>query len=234
MSIERNTFCWYGISTDKTVGAGFYPSVLGWTLTDETSEHSVFIAPGGAVAHMQTTADAPPHWCTYLAVDDVDASTATAAREGGAVVLPPMDLPAGRFSLVATPSGAILALYQGVESDEMATPGPGTIHGIELQSMAPEADVAWFSAAFGMSCRPEGDGFVLAATGATRAVVTPSSSDRSVVLPWVQVADIEHASTQVRALNGRVLADAVSTPSNARRAVVADPSGAIFGLIELA
>ena len=153
MSIQSNIFCWQGISTDVDRGTAFYSNVLGWDLAAQGAGPSTFVAPGGEVAHIQPAENGPPAWCPYLSVDDVDASTAVAAEKGGKLVVPPTDLPAGRFSIVTTPSGAAFGLYQSVESDAMAKPGPGSIHWVELQSTAPDADVAWLKSVFGFSDR---------------------------------------------------------------------------------
>jgi predicted enzyme related to lactoylglutathione lyase len=45
-------------------------------------------------------------------VTDADASVGRAQELGGSVVLPPMDVPVGRFALVADPAGAAFVLTQ--------------------------------------------------------------------------------------------------------------------------
>ena len=56
---------------------------------------------------------APPHWMSYVKVDDVDASTNKAKELGAKVFVQPTDIPdIGRFSVIADPSGATLGLYK--------------------------------------------------------------------------------------------------------------------------
>ena len=51
--------------------------------------------------------DTPPHWGVTFAVDDADAIAAKKATElGGKVVLPPMDAPWVRLTVIADPQGA--------------------------------------------------------------------------------------------------------------------------------
>jgi hypothetical protein len=42
----------------------------------------------------------------YFAVDGTDAAVAKVQELGGSVMAPPMDIPAGRFAVVADPQGA--------------------------------------------------------------------------------------------------------------------------------
>ena len=44
-------------------------------------------------------AEVPNHWLTYFAVDDCDASTEKLKSLGGNVMVEPMTIPAGRFSV---------------------------------------------------------------------------------------------------------------------------------------
>jgi predicted enzyme related to lactoylglutathione lyase len=53
----------------------------------------------------------PPHWMSYIAVDDVDTSAAKVWELGGKVCVPPTDIPnVGRFCVVNDPTGATFSL----------------------------------------------------------------------------------------------------------------------------
>ena len=57
------------------------------------------------------TSEMPPHWITYIAVDDVDESAAKVWEFGGKVCVPPTDIPnTGRFAVVNDPTGATFSL----------------------------------------------------------------------------------------------------------------------------
>lgn len=215
MSFPSNLFCWHGIATDIDQGSTFYPNALGWKITAEGDGPPMCVAPGGPVAHLEAPENGPPAWCSYLSVDDLDASTALAADQGGTIVVSPTDLPVGRFSVVTTPSGAGFGLYQPDESDALAAPGPGSIHGVELHSTAPERDAAWFASVFGFT-----------------PTVTRSRTDTSAFVAWVQVDDLNATLAKVATHGGTPVGDAFAEPSELRRALVSDPSGARFGLIQ--
>lgn len=74
---------------------------------------------GIAVAGVVSTdnpqmSDVPPHWSTYLAVDDVDAKLAKCVELGAKIVVPAMDVPTvGRMGLIQDPQGAHIWLFKG-------------------------------------------------------------------------------------------------------------------------
>jgi predicted enzyme related to lactoylglutathione lyase len=51
--------------------------------------------------------DTPAHWGVTFAVDDADAIAKTAAELGGKVIVPPLDAPWVRLTVIADPQGAI-------------------------------------------------------------------------------------------------------------------------------
>jgi hypothetical protein len=57
----------------------------------------------------------PPHWLVYFAVSDCDATVDKAKELGGAVFVPPTDIPPGRFAVLADPQGAMLAVMKLAE-----------------------------------------------------------------------------------------------------------------------
>ena len=50
--------------------------------------------------------DTPAHWSVTFAVEDTDATAATAAELGGIVLVPPFDAPWTRMAVIADPQGA--------------------------------------------------------------------------------------------------------------------------------
>lgn len=236
MSIQSNIFCWHGISTDLELGKAFYTGVLGWNVPPDGEGPPVFVAPGGAVAHLQAPDKGPPSWCSYLSVSDVDASTALAVDQGGVAVVPPTDLPSGRFSVVATPTGASFGLFQATEQDELAKDGAGSIHWVELHSTSAVEDVAWLESVFGFSSKVRemaaGRYHVLEIDGVPRGGVMASSSEVSSFVAWVAVDDLDATLAKVGPHGGKAVNGPFADPAVGRMAIVADPSGATFGLIQ--
>jgi uncharacterized protein len=66
--------------------------------------------------------DARPHWGVTFAVDDADSIAAKATELGGKVIVPPMDAPWQRMTVIADPQGATLTASKYVpENRDLAT-----------------------------------------------------------------------------------------------------------------
>lgn len=114
---EPNSLCWNELSTrDVPAATAFYTKVFGWGV--KTNEgYSEWQVGGESVGGMLETpemvpAEVPAHWLVYFAVDDLDASVAKAVELGGTHVFGPMDTPAGAFSSLLDPYGAMFAVIK--------------------------------------------------------------------------------------------------------------------------
>ena len=63
-------------------------------------------------------ADTPPHWNVTFATDDADATAAKATELGGSVVVPPMDAPWVRMTVLTDPAGATFIASKYVEENK--------------------------------------------------------------------------------------------------------------------
>jgi hypothetical protein len=109
---EAGAFSWNELLTpDIPKATAFYNKVLGWTAHDlegpmtytELKLNGESI--GGAMNPPMP--GIPPVWTIYFTVDDTDATVAKATALGGSVIAPPMDIPPGRFAVLADPQGAM-------------------------------------------------------------------------------------------------------------------------------
>jgi predicted enzyme related to lactoylglutathione lyase len=67
--------------------------------------------------------DTPPHWNVTFAVDDADAIAEKTTELGGKVIVPPMDAPWVRMTVVADPQGATFTASKFVpENRDLAQP----------------------------------------------------------------------------------------------------------------
>jgi predicted enzyme related to lactoylglutathione lyase len=116
---RHGAFCWNELATGDTGAAKkFYTELLGWQLKEGDAAPMAYseIVVGGAhvggIYQMGAEfGNAPAHWMTYVAVDDVDASAKRVEELGGKVCVPPSDIPGvGRFCVVNDPTGATLSL----------------------------------------------------------------------------------------------------------------------------
>jgi predicted enzyme related to lactoylglutathione lyase len=116
---ETGAVCWNELHTDDTEAAKrFYSEVFGWEAKAQPfpgGEYVTFSRDGaedfaGLAALMGSPA---PHWLTYIAVDDCDATVANAKELGGTTLAGPEDIPeVGRFAVLQDSEKAVFAVLQ--------------------------------------------------------------------------------------------------------------------------
>lgn len=118
---EAGAFSWNELNTTDMEGAkAFYGGLLGWEWDDETMPTGQVYTTwksgddmlGGAMTITPQMGDVPPNWMVYFTVADCDATSAKVKDLGGNILVPPMDIPIGRFSVVADPAGAAFTVFQ--------------------------------------------------------------------------------------------------------------------------
>jgi predicted enzyme related to lactoylglutathione lyase len=75
---------------------------------------AVMIKTGEAVAGHITTLGHEPHHYTifYVQVDDVQACLDKVAALGGKTLVPPVDIPTGKFAWMQDPEGSTVGLFK--------------------------------------------------------------------------------------------------------------------------
>jgi uncharacterized protein len=98
------------VTPDLDRAKRFYGELFGWMAEDvpgpipRTSFSLGELLVGGG--HAPGPQEPPtPRWTVSFMVADADQAAAEAERLGGRVLLPPMDIPIGRFAVVADPAG---------------------------------------------------------------------------------------------------------------------------------
>jgi hypothetical protein len=123
---EYGSFGWSELGTrDIAAAREFYTAVFGWGHAEEESEragtYTVWKAGEAMVGGMLDIgavglpAEVPPHWLVYFTVEDTDAAVAKVKSGGGDVRMEPIDVPVGRFAVLADPHGAVFAVMQPSE-----------------------------------------------------------------------------------------------------------------------
>ena len=114
------TLCWADLMTpEPDKAATFYEAVIGWKV-DPGKDNSGYLHIkngdrhiGGIPPASFRDPNAPPHWLLYILVDNCDTSTEKARSLGAKVYAAPMTMEGvGRWSVIADPQGAVLALFQ--------------------------------------------------------------------------------------------------------------------------
>ncbi len=243
---------WADLTTPDLASAKrFYSGLFGWSFRDihfgktDYAVASLNGRPvGGLVHRLVPPGEARrPAWLTFIAVRDVDAAKRTALEHGAKVVFEPRSHPRrGRQAVFADPEGAVFAVLassNGDPGDFLAEPGEWIWSSVHAKD--PGTVAAFYQAVFGYDVfeAPSDDGLehvILSSDDYARASVNafPNDSPRrhSHWLNFVRVADAAEVSARAAALGGRVLVAPHIDRHGGRVAVVADPSGAVFGLME--
>jgi uncharacterized protein len=125
--LNGRTFVWHEVyAKDAQAAADFYTNALGFGSVDypmgDMGTYKMLTKDGTPVCGIMGTntpemAEVPPHWATYLSVDDVDNRLAICQEHGAKVVVGPMDVPeVGRMVLIQDPQGAHIWLFKGTSS----------------------------------------------------------------------------------------------------------------------
>ena len=118
---EPGSFAWNELNTrDVPAAKAFYTEVFGWKANDMDMggmSYTEWRLGDKPVAGMQAMpdmvpAEVPAHWLVYFAVDDTDATVSKATGAGATTLVPPMDIPPGRFAVLSDPEGAAFAVIK--------------------------------------------------------------------------------------------------------------------------
>jgi predicted enzyme related to lactoylglutathione lyase len=118
-------FCWNELATPNLKAAKeFYTKSFGWTFTDyemDTCTYSMInsgnseFAGAWEIPHDQQK-DVPPHWMSYILVDNLAQSVEIVKKNGATIKVPATKIgDFGQFVLIIDPTGAHVALWESAE-----------------------------------------------------------------------------------------------------------------------
>ena len=239
------------VTPDLPAAERFYGGLFGWTFRyfkAGTSDYAEASLDGHMVAglfHKEMPAGEHrlPNWLSFIAARDVDAVEKIAVQKGAKVLREPHDVPdRGRQAVFTDPQGAVFAVLassSGDTPDVLAEPGEWIWS--SLIAADPEAEAAFYQSLFDYEVfdTPALDGaehLTLATENYARASANPLPAINPNVHPhwlnFVRVVDAAGTAEKLVALGGRVLVAPHVDRHGGKIAVVADPSGAPFGLME--
>ena len=121
MDSTHGMIWWSELMTrDVAAARRYYEALAGWSFsTMPMGEETYHLASrnGQPIAGMMDMSktpgmeNVPPHWFTYIAVEDVDAAVAATRTAGGRVIKEVFEVPdTGRIAIIADPTGAALGI----------------------------------------------------------------------------------------------------------------------------
>ncbi|HKO38259.1 MAG TPA: VOC family protein [Solirubrobacterales bacterium] len=121
---EKGAVGWNELESRDPEGAKrFYGAVFGWEFQDHDMGEMTYTewqVDGKAIGGMadiegRIPDEVPAHWMVYFGSVDTDEAVDKIKELGGQVHFGPVDIPAGRFAMVADPYGAGFAVMQPSE-----------------------------------------------------------------------------------------------------------------------
>ncbi|HKY16247.1 MAG TPA: VOC family protein, partial [Microthrixaceae bacterium] len=189
----------------------------------------------------------PDVWSIYLASDDAEKTVESAIQHGGLVFVAAMDImDLGRMAVVGDAGGASVGVWQPRLHQGFGLLGePGAPSWFELHARDYDATVTFYRDVFRWDTHVESDSAEFRCTtlgrhgagfGALAGIIDASGFLADGESPhWTVhfgVEDTDSAVTQVRELGGAVMVAADDGPYG-RLATVADPTGAVFRIVQL-
>ena len=248
---SHGCFVWYELTTtDAEAAKSFYAAVVGWGIRDASmpgAAYTLFTAGEDPVAGLMGLSaearkmGAQPRWTGYVGVDDVDAATDRLKHLGGTVYVPPTDVPdVSRFSIVADPQMATLALVRGLNSGQeqpSALGMPGHVGWHELSAVNWQEAFAFYGELFGwqkVDADVGGIGTYLIFSAGGHTIGGMSTKPPAAPMPfWLyyfNVDDLDAAAKRVTAGGGKILEGPIEARGGNRIARCVDPQGAMFAL----
>ena len=245
-------FVWYELmTTDMEAAKAFYADVVGWGTQDASMPgmpYTLFTAGGAPVSGMMALPEdaqgmgARPSWLGYVGVNDVDAAADRIKHLGGAVHVPPKEIPnISRFSVASDPQMATLALFKWLKPGqeqpaELGTPGRVGWH--ELLAADWEKALAFYGELFGWQKADADTGAMgtyqlFSAGGQTIGgmFTKPAMVPVPFWLYYFNIGDIDAAAKRVKAGGGQILNGPIEVPGGNWIVQCTDPQGAMFALV---
>lgn len=245
--------CWFELACDDLDAAkAFYGALLGWTAMEnpmpDGSVYVIFQHAGRdvAAAYALTPGDIeggrpPPHWDSYFAVADCDASVAWAQANGGKVLAEPMEVMDHlRMAVLADAEGAVFCLAQlRQHAGVAAIREQNSVAWVELATRDLARASAFYSGLLGWTLAehagsPDGYRVGSSADGPVGGLMQMTAEWGELPSHWaiyLQVADVDAAVAKAQTLGGTVHVPPLDAPGVGRLALLADPSGASFYVI---
>ena len=107
-------FVWFDVrSKDADKSRSFYEQLFGWDIADVPAGETTLTMIGGDKPWASVVPNGGDHlgWFPYIQVEDLSAATAKATHLGATALQAPTEGPAGTYTVIQEPGGAVFALF---------------------------------------------------------------------------------------------------------------------------
>lgn len=238
---------------DLDKAKAFYGSLLGWTFKDVTvskGRYTQAIVNGrpvaGLVERPNMVAHGDPLWLPFISVQDVRAAANAAKVWGGHILFKPQNvIGRGDESVISDPQGGLFAALRsatGDTLDDTTPPQQGEWVWNALLTSKPYEAAGFYQKLFGyqVEAAPDakrGSAYLLESQSITRATINPlpprlPDGAHARWMNFIQVDSVGAAAQKAAELGGKVLVQPHPDRQDTIIAILADPSGAAFGVME--
>jgi uncharacterized protein len=232
-------FLWHDLlTTDVERAQSFYSELLGWeiaTWKPGEDDYPMIKARGqqhGGFGLLE--GGGSPHWVGHVAVGDVDEAAAVAKREGGSLRGEPGGhAEVGDWATIIDPQGAVISAF----SPNYDSPAPtGVFLWNELSTPDVERAKSFYAAVFSWTTEDMdmGEAGVYTvfnrADGENAGGAMPNPDAPAAWYPYLAAGDVDATFAEAKKLGAQAFVEPTDVPTVGRIAVLADPTGATFGL----
>lgn len=227
------------ISADPQADMDFFRELMGWSYTIEKSddfvwksgpgEYPLIMADGEAHGGVVMAASGEPsHWLAYVETGNVETCTERALALGATIAKDPFDIPGvGRSVVLSDPQGALICPF--TTGHDYPPPG-GQFIFEQLLTRDPGPAGSFYHNLFGWVLTAA-DGRAGGGDGRGFETLRLPQQQRAQWIPYLRASDIAGAVAHARDLGATVPDSLFIEAQPPSRALLASPSGAVFGLI---
>jgi uncharacterized protein len=255
MQVDFDVFCWWELGTaDAMAAKEFYGDLFGWNFIDSPMPpdgiYTVLQLGDKNIAGLyklnktQLEQNVPPHWLSYLCVRDVTDATQKAKDLGSTILMQPFDVAEmGKMSVIQDPEGAVVALWQTVKGSGptlMNVTGSVCWNELYVRDMNRGRDfytrlLGWTVQDIVVNDHP----YLIFKKGekqvASMMQITPEMAGAPPHwMIYFAVADCEKTIQLATSRGAVVLFEPTQVPDVGKFAVLQDPQGAVFSVMQMA
>lgn len=250
---KPGTFCWVELAAnDSKAAKKFYEKVFDWDFDDQPMGEDAFYTmlrrkgkdAGGMyqLTKEMKSHGIPPHWLSYVAVENTDEVAKKAKSLGANIVKEPFDvMEVGRMAAIVDPTGAAFALWQAKAHHGSAIVNEhGAPSWNELLTKDVDRAGKFYTELFGWTAdtRDMG-GFQYTSfmngdrpAGGMMAITAEMELPTSVWMVYFGSDDADKMAQAVKQAGGQIVDGPRDIPEIGRFAVAIDPQGAAFAFIK--
>jgi len=235
-------FVWFDLlSEDVKAAQDFYGKLFGWRYEGKPSDYVVIYSGGKPIGGMAPYESKDKEvlesfWLGYLSVDDIDRAVSAVKAGDGKVLEGPMNVEdRGRLAVIRDPEGAILVLIHASGGDpENKKVNVGEFLWVDLFSEDPAKANEFYGAIAGYTAQKEKTGndhtfdlLKIKDHAYAGVVKIPWEDVEPNWLPYIKVEGLNETVAKAEKLGGGLILRLEHI------AVIADPSGGVFGIQEI-